>query len=121
MKKLIPIFLTIALSSCYYDKEDQLYPAPQSNTCDTTGLTYTTHIAPILNQNCATSSCHDAATKSFTHDLSSYDGTKEVANKGVLLTSIRHEGAYPMPKNMPKLSDCNIAKITAWVNAGMPQ
>lgn len=111
----------LILAGCYSDKEDQLYPQPTTG-CDTANISFATHVQPVLNQYCATPQCHDAITKSFTHDLSNYEGAKTVAEKGRLLGSINREpGFLHMPKNMDKLGDCEIAKITAWVNAGTPQ
>ena len=125
MKKLIVPLMIVLLSSCYYDKEDQLYPLSNSGsggTCDTTNVTYTAAIQPILAQNCALSGCHDAATKSSGYDLSSYDGAKATANSGRMMGSIKQENGFsPMPKGMTKLNDCNISKISAWINKGMPQ
>ena len=124
MKYLI-VILSLVLTGCYYDKEDQLYPLSNSgsgNTCDTSNVTYTATIQPILAQNCALSGCHDAATQSSGHNLSTYDGAKNAVNSGRLLGSIRQESGFSaMPKGMTKLSDCNISKISAWINKGMPQ
>lgn len=124
MKKILIPALALLLTGCYFDKEDQLYP--QGNTggsgCDTTGMTYATDIAPILNQSCALAGCHDATTKSFGHDLSSYQGSVTAANSNRLLGAINHSAGFnPMPKGLAKLDDCSISKITAWVNAGTPQ
>lgn len=124
MKKYIPVFiLALTLTGCYYDKEDQLYPKP-ANTggCDTTGMTYTADIKPILDGTCATSGCHDAVTKSNGWDLSSYNGAVTTATGGRLMGSLKHETQFfPMPKSLPKLDDCTISKIQAWINAGTPQ
>ena len=123
MRKIIIPFCILLLAACYSDKEDQLYTAPSTGTgCDTANISFATHIQPIMNQYCAISGCHDAVTKSFTHDLSSYAGVKSSAERGRFLPSIKHESTYlPMPKGMAKLGDCEITKITAWINAGMPQ
>ena len=43
-------------------------------------------------------------------------------NTGLVLPAIKHaNGVPPMPNGMPKLNDCDIAKIEAWINAGMPE
>ena len=120
MKKLlIPIGLLL-FASCYNDKESELYPS--SGSCDTSAVTYTTDIQPILSQYCANANCHDAATKSFGHDLSSYSGAVTAANSGRLLGSIKHEtGFQQMPKGMQKLGDCEISKVSAWINQGTKQ
>lgn len=123
MRKIIIPFCVLLLASCYSDKEDQLYPKPVAGTgCDTANVTYTVHIKPIMDQYCAISGCHDNVTKSFTHNLSNYAGTKSSAERGRFLPSITQEPNYlPMPKGMAKLNDCEISQITAWINAGMPE
>lgn len=126
MKKfIIPIGLLL-FASCYNDKEDQLYPKPGGGSgggtaCDTANMSFATHIQPIM-AGCATAGCHDAVTKSFTHDLSSYTGVVASVNTGRFLGAIRHDASYfAMPKGLSKLSDCDIAKVTAWINQGTKQ
>lgn len=119
MKKLLIPVCTIFLIGCYYDKEEELYP---TGGCDTTDVTFTVDVQPILNESCALSGCHDAATKSFGHDLSNYDGTVTAVNSNRFLGAINQEAGFnAMPKNMQKLDDCSIAIISAWINAGTPQ
>ena len=127
MRKHIPvIILALILTGCYYDKEDQLYPAPTTTTpgagCDTMNVTYTNTIKPIMDASCAMAGCLDAATKSNGWDVSTYSAAKTTATSGRLMGSLRHETKfYPMPKDLPKLDDCTISKIQAWINAGTPQ
>lgn len=123
MKKYIVFFSLLVLASCYYDKEEELYPSPSGGGgCDTTAMTYATNIKPIFDQSCAMAGCHDATTKSSGYDLSNYTGSAAAAKSARFLGAINHTtGFSPMPKGMAKLSDCNISKITAWINAGTPQ
>lgn len=126
MRKIFIPICAILLAGCYYDKEDELYPGPGAGGggggCDTANISYATDIKPIFDQYCALAGCHDATTRSFSHDLSDYQGSSTSANSGRLLGAIRQDpGFNPMPKGMAKLGDCEISKITAWVNAGAPQ
>ncbi len=124
MKKLMIVAgLLLALSSCYNDKYDKLYPAITTTSCDTTTITYAHDIAPIISASCYSpgNGCHDAAGAS----VSGYDYQTSItaiqnnALSGALLGDInwlpRHNN---MPKNGTKLSDCDINKITRWVNLG---
>lgn len=119
MKKVLVTCIGIlALAGCYNDKADQLYP---SNTtgCDTTNVSFTTDILPTLQQKCATSGCHDATTLQSGYDFSKYGGAKLAVDNNKLLGVIRWESGFSqMPKAMPKLDDCTIAKITRWKNQG---
>ena len=117
VQKLVPVLAVVGLlvySSCYKDNVETLYPS--STTCDTTTISFANDIQPILNTNCALGGCHNKATASGTVELEDYDGAKSAA-QGALLTDI-NDGS--MPQGGTKLSQCNINKISRWVNMGMP-
>lgn len=122
MKKLIPV-LSVALigfASCYKDNAEDMYPSGGTGACDTTNITFSGVVKPIIDAKCATAGCHfDASVNGI--DLFHYSGVAAVANNGKLMSAITHNGqASFMPKGMPKLDDCTIAKIRVWVNAGAP-
>ncbi len=123
MKKILSAVLIIvsvfAFQGCYYDKEELVYP-PNTNTCDTLGMTYTKDIRSIMVANC--NSCHAApAGAGGGIVLDNYAQLKLYADAGNLVNRlITTDASLLMPKGGPKLSDCNIAKIQAWVNAGAP-
>jgi hypothetical protein len=100
-------------SSCYKDNKQDLYPA---GACDTGTVTWTADIQPIINNSCTLSGCHDA-TASGGYNLTTYSGVKTIADNGRLLATTT---SGSMPKNMAKLDDCSIAKLTRWVNTGAP-
>lgn len=122
MKKLLVLFscalALFALGGCYYDVEEQLYGA---GSCDTANVTYSVTIRGIIaTYNC--NSCHDAAAPNGNVILSTYAGVKTVASSGQLLGAITHSpGFSPMPQGFPKMSDCDIRKVKAWVDSGAPQ
>ena len=110
------LLILLGFSSCYYDNEEELYKFVQTG-CDTSNVTYTGSIAPIMQTYC--NSCHSGASPSAGINTSSYAGLQAIALNGSLYGSMSHTGSYsPMPKNSPKLSDCNLAKIRIWVNQG---
>lgn len=103
------------IQGCYYDNEEYLYPSTAS--CDTTGVTYSGTIAPIMAAYC--NSCHGNTAPSG--GIATDNITAVKANMTRIWGAINHSNGYQaMPQNMPKLSDCNLAKIAAWKNAGMP-
>jgi hypothetical protein len=107
----------IWLSACYYDKEDELYPA--SGGCDTTNVTYAATMAPLMQTHC--NSCHSAGAASGNIVTATYEGLKSIAINGKLYGSISHSpGFSAMPKGGNKLPDCDLKKINAWINAGSP-
>ena len=106
----------VAFSACYYDSEEDLYPV---SNCDTTDLSFETHIAPIFERNCY--ACHSAAANTANVILEGHSQVMNHVNNGRLLGAINHESGFtPMPQGAPKLIACDIAKIEAWVAGGAP-
>jgi hypothetical protein len=90
--------------------------------CTGTTPTYATDIKPIMDANCASSSCHSASKKKAGFDLSSYAGTNAAADNSAFLGSIQHKSGYTkMPDNQPQLSQDQLNKIACWVQNGRPQ
>jgi hypothetical protein len=121
MKRLFISFLAFAIFSfffvsCYYDNEEALYPSLNSS-CDTTNVTYSGTIAPILNNSCLT--CHSVAATGGSIVLTSYADV--VANAPRITGSIKQlSGFSAMPKNSGKLKSCSINQWDIWVRNGMP-
>ncbi len=114
---LILLAFFFSLHSCYYDNVEELYP--QAPACDTTNVTYSVTVWPIIENNCT--SCHNAGFPSGNVSLSNYDEIVAAVKNGSLLGTIRHENGWsPMPKGGGKLADCDIKKIETWINAGTP-
>ena len=109
----------LTLSSCYYDKEEILYPG---TACDVNNVTYSVTVTGILSSHCY--SCHSTANAASIGggiSLDSYTKLLPYVTNGKLMGSINHAGGYsPMPKSATKLNSCDIQKIQAWVTAGAP-
>jgi hypothetical protein len=104
------------VTSCYYHKEDVLYPT----ICDTTNMTYSAKIVPLLN-NYGCLGCHVGPNPTGGIKLDTYDGIKTVADNGKLVGAITHAPGYkPMPDGAPKMNLCDINKMKAWIAAGTP-
>lgn len=106
-----------SLTGCYYDVEEELYPNPSA--CDTSNVTYSLSVAPIISSNCYV--CHSSAAAQGGVILEGYNAIKGFVDAGSLLGVIRHDAGYsPMPQGGAKLSSCNIATIEKWVSDGAP-
>lgn len=120
MKKLLILLGVVVLAGCYNDKYDELYPQTTTGggtTCDTSNVTFSQTIKPILDSKCAISGCHDAATLAGGYNFTTYSGVN--AAKSRLVGAITWQSGYSqMPKGMNKLDDCSIVKVTKWVNDG---
>jgi hypothetical protein len=102
-----------ALPGCYYDTEEELYP---NSFCDTTNVTWTADIQPLIQSSCAIPGCHVPGSQS--PNLTSYSAvqTNAAAIKGVIV-----DGApFFMPPS-GRLPSCDQQKVSQWVAAGAPQ
>ena len=88
-----------------------------TGTCDTTAVSYSTFVAPVLSTYCV--GCHSGGAPSGNISLNSYAGVRTQALNGKLVGAISWANGYqPMPKGSSKLSECKINKIKAWIHDG---
>ena len=120
MKRLIIslvslVIISLFFVSCYYDNEEALYPS-LNNSCDTTNVTYSAAILPILQNNCY--SCHSNANSAFGGNVQLEAYSDVVANIARIIPAIKQTGSKPMPPS-GKLKDCSINQFDIWVRNGM--
>ena len=105
-------------TACTYSHGD---PAPACDIPNET-ITYAGVISPIFEANCRR--CHAtavAATLGGSNDFGSYAAISSYP-QGSLMGSIQHTAGYDfMPKDGPKIPDCDIARLEAWYAKGKPQ
>lgn len=122
MKILIPIgivILILSFSGCYYDSREYLYP--ELTPCDTTNVTYSGSVKPIMDLCIGCHSNSTAASSGGNVKLQDYADVKARALDGKLLGSLKHSaGYYPMPKGSASLESCKITIIEKWIKAGEP-
>lgn len=121
MKKSIYLFclLIVTGTGCYYDIEAELYPGNPA-PCEAVNVTYTATIQAILNNNGCTG-CHSGGAPSGNVSLQDYNNVKVHAASGRLVGAINHSpGFSPMPQGGAKISQCEIDRVKAWVDAGAP-
>jgi hypothetical protein len=88
--------------------------------CDSTNVTYTVSINPIIQTWCI--GCHSGSNPSHGLSLETYDQVVACANSNRLMGAIRHETGYsPMPNSGGTLSPCEIDLFQKWINLGEPQ
>ncbi len=113
------IFL-LFLFSCSKSNETELQGPSQGVTatgCNTANMKFSAEIAPILQANCV--SCHNTAGASAGINTETYSGVKVIADNGLLIGTITHASGFsPMPQGKPKLPECDINKIRAWIAQG---
>lgn len=114
---LLSVLSVFLISACYNDNEEDLYP--QQVTCDTSNVTYSITILPVIQGNCNV--CHSSASPSGGVITDNYTGLSIVALNGKLWGTINWDQGYShMPQYSSKLSDCNLKKIKIWIDAGAP-
>ena len=115
-KFLTGIIALTLLTGCHYDVEEELY-----GTCNTTNVTYSTTIRNILTNN-ACLNCHGTpASNGAPFSLEGYANVKAQVDAHRLFGAINHENGFaPMPQGGPKMNQCDINKVKAWIDAGAP-
>jgi len=114
---ILALSIALILNSCYYDSVQELYPV--TVPCDTTNVTYSQDVWPVIGANCT--SCHSGSAPSGNILLSNYDEIVVQAKNGNLIGAITHAPGYsPMPKDGSQLPPCNITHIQVWINNGTP-
>lgn len=109
---------SLPVTGCYYDNEQELYQFTTVN-CDSSNVTFSQTIAPILQTNC--NSCHSQSVASGGIITSGYSNVLIIVNNGKLYGSVNQKAGFSfMPKGGNKLSDCNLSKINKWINNGAP-
>jgi uncharacterized membrane protein len=89
--------------------------------CDTTNVTFTTSIMPIITLKCK--GCHSGTNPSGSIALTNYTQVKATVTSGTLMGSILHQAGYvamPQPVGSDQLPDCDIQKLQIWIAAGAP-
>ncbi len=121
MKVKLFLYITLLLSmasSCYYDSEQALYQYVGTE-CDTSNVTFSLDIAPLVLKSCASAGCHDATTAASSIILENYTQIKRSVDSNRFYGSISHNPKYkPMPLGGQFLPQCDIDKIKVWIDGG---
>lgn len=115
---LLTMFAIALIAGCAKTSEDKL-AAGSSTACDTTSVSYSAAITPILQANCY--SCHGSSSNGGSGGiiLEGYNNLLKWAQNGYLVGNVTHAPGYvAMPYGKDKLPDCEVNKIVAWVNQG---
>jgi len=103
----------LALTSCYYDVESELYP---SNCTTPQNIAFSVDVSPIISQNCAVSGCHVPGGITSIN-FQNTNELMDVANNGTLYNEVVLD--MTMPPNS-SLAPCDQEIIAKWIEAGAP-
>jgi hypothetical protein len=118
---LFAVLLTVklVLVSCTKDKASAapvIVPIVLTADCPDT-VFYSETIQPLIDQNCTTSSCHDAVSNAGGYNLTMHD--QVASNSTIILQSLDPgSGFTPMPFGQAPLSGSQIQSIQCWVDQG---
>lgn len=111
----IALLLLITVAGCYHDNEEELAPC----TANTDHLHFSDMVVLFNNYGC--NGCHTGAAPEGGVSLAQYATVKTLVDNGRLLGAITHAtGFAPMPQGGSKMSDCDISRVRAWIDAGAP-
>lgn len=88
--------------------------------CDTSNVTFSGTIMPLMAAKCAGGSCHDASSPAANINLTGYPGAQAVANNGSLAGAVQHQDPYASMPPGQWLSQCEIDQILMWIADGAP-
>jgi hypothetical protein len=114
----VSLFLLV-IYSCTKQNEETLSNSTGTNTCNTDSMSYANNVVPIMQSYCFT--CHGIGSNGGSGGitLQGYDNLKPYVDNGKLVGNITHAPGYvPMPYGQPKMPDCEINQIVAWVDQG---
>jgi len=104
------------IPSCYDDNVEDLYPF-EAYACDTTSVTYSKTIAPIMATYC--NECHSKTNPQASVVTDNYPDLSIIAKNLQLWKAVSHDpSVVPMPYQRNQLSECNLSKINIWIKAG---
>ncbi len=117
-RRLVIIFVTVILvTSCTKENEENLQSNINQPLCDTFNMTFAKDVLPIITLNCY--SCHGNGNIQGGMNLDGFARIKRQVDNNLLLNVIKHSPGYSqMPQGQPRLAQCDINKIEAWVNRG---
>jgi len=88
--------------------------------CDTTNVTFSGTIQPLVASKCAGGSCHDANSPAANINLTSYPGVQAIANNGSMAGAVQHQAPYASMPPGQWLTQCEIEQILIWIADGAP-
>ena len=115
MKKVFffTLLLTAFLTSCSSDSTDDLTIKPPSN------VTYTSNVKAFIDQSCATSGCHNAATNTAGLTLETYAQVKAAfQNRNALGRMESTTSPMPPVSKGGNLPSTTITVIKNWKDQG---
>lgn len=101
----------LALSSCAYENEDELFG---SNPCQPASTTYSHVIEPIIKNNCALSKCHDGSNPA----IPNWTILENVQANALEIKERTGNRTMPPSRSGVVLTAKQVDDIACWVDSG---
>jgi uncharacterized membrane protein len=114
------ILTLVVLTSCYYDKEELLYP---EGLCLDVNMSYSQDIEPLISARCY--GCHSntqSQTAGAGISLEGYTNFSAFAQSNTerLIGALKQDGSFsPMPKGGNPWTTCEIDQLQSWIDDGL--
>lgn len=111
--------IIVAIAGCAKVSEEKLLlEAKAQEICTKDTMSFQQHVQPIIQSACMP--CHNSGQAEAGVILETHAQISGIGTPGgLLLGVIKHEpGFLAMPKDRPKLGDCEIRAIEIWVTQG---
>ncbi|HYG51821.1 MAG TPA: hypothetical protein VD905_13010 [Flavobacteriales bacterium] len=112
------LLLLMGIYSCTKENAEELtLNANLQALCELDSARYTEHVRPIIDANCM--SCHNDTDAEGGITLTTHADVSFLALDGILIHAIKQDGqAIAMPKDAPKMHECEIHAIELWAQQG---
>lgn len=87
--------------------------------CDTVDVTYTTHLADIIDVSCT--GCHSGTSPQGGVYMRNYSDLVASVNNGSMPSVLRGSNSYSMMPPFNPLSECSVRGFELWIENGMPE
>jgi hypothetical protein len=120
------VVFALLIHSCEYNNFEEMNPVPVDSCSVPDTVSYSLHIAPLFNSSCGTAdnNCH-MDNNATGYGLGNYaDVITTFDDEGLVnvIKRLNHDPSLDpakwMPKDAPKLIQCEIDKIRRWIDQG---
>lgn len=117
IKYLVIVIALLAIDSCYYDSEEDLFPSLNTE-CNLENISFSATITNIMENRCW--SCHSNSNAAAFGNNLKLENYSDVANQfSSVLGAVNHLSGYsPMPKSGSKISSCELNQLKLWNDEG---
>ena len=121
--RVLTLIMAMGITGCYYDKEDLLYHKAGAVDCASVSAKYSTDVAPLMKNKCATAGCHNAGGSENKYTFTDYTSimksiTPFNAQKSTAYKAITGKGFVQLMPPSGALPEKDRILIRVWIDQG---